>query len=196
MREKRTINSFGNITIPKKMRDELGLVDGISTVQIYTRETALGDKEIVIKKLGSYKDIIDRYSTWASVVSRIVSCTVSLVWNNKVLILANYDNSMDLSERKVYISSPLIRFLGSMEDSYAVFRDKVPFLDSGDGIVKSVFKIREEWGAGYFVIMQGTKYDSGEVIPEKDLMNRYHYYFFYLHTNIANIKIVLCFEFL
>ena len=173
MREKRTINSFGSITIPKKMRDELGLEDGINTVQVFVRETTVGEKEIVIRKLGSYRDIIDKYSTWASVISRIISCTVSIVWNTKVLILSNFDNSIDLSDRKVYVSTPLSRFMDKMDDSYAVFRDKVPFLDTGDGIVKAIFKVREEWGAGYFVIMQGTKYDSSESLPEKDLLNRY-----------------------
>ena len=99
MREKRTINSFGNITIPKKMRDAIGLDSGISTVQIFLRDDSSGEKEIVIKRLNSYRDILEKYSIWVSVVSRVVACSVGLVWNKKVLSLSSFDNSIDLVDK-------------------------------------------------------------------------------------------------
>lgn len=173
MKEKRTINSFGNITIPKKMRDELGIVGGITTVQMFVRETASGDKEIVIRKVSGGKEIVEKYSKWSSVVSRILSCTVAIVWNKRVLMLSNLDNSMDVSDKKVFISPVLDGFIASMKDYYVVFRDNIPFLSSGEGIARAVFRIREECGDGFFVVVQGTKYDSEEQLTERDMMNRY-----------------------
>ena len=122
MQNTQTANIAGFMLRAGMSVEEIGLLFSQPLVRRCITETG------GLKKLGSYKDIIDKYSTWASVVSRIVSCTVSIVWNRKVLMLANFDNSIDLSERKVYISSPLSKFLDSMDDSYAVFRDKVPFL--------------------------------------------------------------------
>lgn len=173
MREKRTINSFGNITIPKKMRDAIGLDSGISTVQIFLRDDSSGEKEIVIKRLNSYRDILEKYSIWVSVVSRVVACSVGLVWNKKVLSLSSFDNSIDLVDKNVIISSVLGSLIENTEEDYILFKDRVPFLESGDGEVKAVFRIKNTCGEGFVVIVHGTKYDRDDKISVRDMMNRY-----------------------
>lgn len=173
LEEKRTINNLGYVNIPKKMRNELGLFDKVNRIKLTVRESPYGEKEILLQRLDTYEDMVKVYTMWARVIARVTSGTVAIVWNNKILLMTGLDNTMDFSDKKVYVSMIFRKALAGIDEDYAVFRDKVPFLNTGDGVVKAVFRIKRDWGAGYFAVVHGTKYDLKEDLTEEESLRRY-----------------------
>lgn len=173
--EKRVINSFGNITIPARIRKELG-IEGSSMLWLDVREGRGGQKEIVLRKHDDVEEVYNKYKTWAEVISRIAESAVSIVWNNLVVSMSYSGGTDNFISRKVFISHMLnLSFRQSDGDAVVVKNPKeLMFLQNGSGNVSAFYRIRNTGDdSGYFVIVKGTKHDNSGITRE-DEIRRYN----------------------
>ena len=172
--ERRVINSFGNITIPARIRKELG-IEGSSMLWLDVREGRGGQKEIVLKKQDDVDEIFNRYKKWAEVISRIAESAVSIVWNSLVVSMSFKDETDNFITKKVSVSTLLnLSFKQSVDDAVVVKNPKeLKFLPNGIGDVSAFYRIKNTGDdSGYFVIVKGTKYDVK--ITKEDELRRYN----------------------
>lgn len=173
--EKRIINSFGNITIPARIRRELG-IDGNVLLWIDVRELKNGEKEIVLRRSNDAEEVLDKYQKWAEVISRITECSVSIVWNGKVLSMSSTSLTENFIEKNISVNPLLLTSFKKISSGGAIVDDpkSLSFLPNGDGEVAAYFKIN---GTGddscFFVVIKGTKYD-GKKISKAEEERRLH----------------------
>ena len=108
--EKRLINSFGSIVIPLKLRKELG-IEGSCTLWMDIRRDARGESEIVIRKSNNVLEFLSKYKKWAEIISRISDCTVSIVWNDKVLSMSDEKLTEEFVNKGIKIDPLLYTYL-------------------------------------------------------------------------------------
>lgn len=171
---KRQINSLGTITLPKSMRDELGIV-GISQLRLDVRESN-GVKEIVLRKDDNLEELFKRYKSLAEIISRISECTVSVVWNSTILSMTSNTTTESFVGKDFHIDSELQSELRKMtDDAVVVNNKKLFFLPNNTGEVISYFKIPETGDdRGYYVLLKGTKLDSENKITHTEEIRRFH----------------------
>lgn len=173
--EKRVINSFGTLTLPKHIREEFGILGTTSTVMVDLREGQGGVKEVVIRKEDNLEEVLLRYKSLAEIISRVAECTVSVVWNNLVLSMSSNISTDTFVGKGIYISKELSNRLKGKDD-HSILNDKenVPFLLSNMGKVLAYYKIPDTGDdRGHFVLLNGTKLDSGVTLSKADAQRRY-----------------------
>ena len=172
--EKRVINSFGTITLPKHIREELGILGTTSTVMVDIREGSGGSKEVVIRKEDNLDEVLSRYKTLSEIISRVAECTVSVVWNNLVLSMSSNHSSDSFIGKNIYISKELSNRLKEADSCILDTKENVPFLLSNQGKVLAYYRIPETGDdRGHFVLLSGTKLDVGKVLPKEEALRRY-----------------------
>lgn len=156
--EKRTMNSFGTVTIPKSFRDELGIT-GMSQVYIGVRDSIYGGKEIIIRKKDNLESVLAKYRSWTEVISRILECSVALVWNSQVLSFSSADVTDDFIAKNLGVSDALNTCFRDSEYHSAILSRDVDFFTE-HGKVSAFFRINNtDDDIGFFVVVRGTKYD-------------------------------------
>src|SRR5574344_1208723 len=110
MTDKVIINSFGNITIPQSIRKKCG-IDGNVLMSVSNRVSPRGEQEIVIKRYITDDTIIAKYRYWIEIVSDILQCPVSLVNDNKILLVSSKDKTLDYAGRNITINPFLCKKL-------------------------------------------------------------------------------------
>ena len=170
---KRQINSFGTITIPKDLRDELG-ISGITMLRLEVRESN-NIKEIVIRKDDDLSEVFDKYKSLAEIISRIAECTVGLVWNNMLMSMSVANNTESFIGKNHPIDSELSKeFKGSNQDSVLSVNKPLSFLPNKRGEVIAYYRIPNTGDdRGYFVLLKGTKQDIKSEISEEEYGRRY-----------------------
>ena len=136
---KRQINSFGTITIPKDLREELG-ISGITMLRLEVRESN-NIKEIVIRKDDDLSEIFSKYRSLAEIISRIAECTVGLVWNNMLMSMSVANNTESFVGKNHPIDSQLqLEFKNSMQESVLLSKP-LNFLPNNRGEVIAYYRI-------------------------------------------------------
>lgn len=172
--EKRIINSFGNITIPARIRKELG-IDGNVMLWIDVRELKNGEKEIVLKRTNDAEEVLRKYKNWAEVISRISECSVSIVWNNTVISMSSNSMTEDFIGRNIVVNPLLSTNFKKVRSGGVIVQNpkSIKFLPSGDGDVAAYFRIANTGDDScFFVVIKGTKYD-GKKISKAEEERRY-----------------------
>lgn len=172
--EKRQINSIGTITIPKHMRDELG-INGIAMLRLDLRERKNGIKEIVIRKDDDLEEIMNRYKKVSEILSRVAECTVAVVWNNNLLSMSSNKMTESFLGKNISIDHALSLALKDMKEDYVVrMNSDMHFLPNNHGDVLSYYKIPDTGDdKGYFILLSGTKMDSETKITRAEMLRRF-----------------------
>ena len=173
--EKRVINSFGTITLPKHFREELGILGTTSTVMIDIREGSGGVKEVVIRKEDNLDEVLLRYKSLAEIISMVTERTVSVVWNNLVLSMSSNHVTDTFIGKNFYVSKELSNRLKDKQESVVLDgKDNVPFLSNDIGKVLAYYKIPDTRDdRGHFVLLSGTKMDSEVKLSKSEMIRRY-----------------------
>lgn len=168
---RRQINSFGSITIPKDLREELG-ISGINMLRLEVRESG-GIKEIVIRKEEDLSEVFDKYKSLAEIISRIAECAVGLVWNNTLMSLTASSITESFVGKNHQISNELKETFKKSKD--IEYLDKpVNFLPNNKGEVVAFYQIPNTGDdKGYFVLLTGTKQDISVNISKEEYKRRY-----------------------
>lgn len=166
--ERRIINSFGTITLPVQYRKAMK-IEGSTMLWVDLREDVYGNKEIVLKKLDSFDDIIKEYSKWAEVIARISEASVALVWNNTVLSMSSTSRTQNFSSKGIYISSDLNLSIKSVQSDSIIYKESVKFLNDGQGKVLACFKLKKTGDDRcMFVVVGGTKYEGNKITKSEE----------------------------
>lgn len=170
---KRQINSFGTITIPKDLREELG-ISGIAMLRLEVRESN-NIKEIVLRKDDDLSEVFDRYKSLAEIISRIAECTVGLVWNNMLMSMSVANNTESFVGKNHPIDTELSKeFKNSTKDSVLSVSKPLNFLPNNRGEVIAYYRIPGTGDdKGFFVLLKGTKQDSDNNISKAEYQRRY-----------------------
>lgn len=174
--EKRQINSVGTITIPKHMRDELGIT-GIAMLRLDVRERSSGIKEIVMRKDDDLDEILNRYKNLSEILSRISECTVAVVWNNNILSMSSNKMTESFLGKNIIIDHAFSLELKKMEEDCVIIMNpgNIHILPNNHGDVLSYYKISDTGDdRGYFVILSGTKLDSETKISKSEMIRRFY----------------------
>lgn len=173
--EKRVINSFGTITLPKHIREELGILGTTSTVMVDIREGSGGVKEVVIRKEDNLEEVLLRYKSLAEIISRVAECTVSVVWNNIVLSMSSNNSTDTFIGKNIYISKELSNKLKGLDEQVIIdSKENIPFLLNNMGKVLAFYKIPDTGDdRGHFVLLNGTKLDSDISLSKQEALRRY-----------------------
>ena len=170
---RRQINSYGTITIPKDLREELG-INGITMLRLEVRESN-NMKEIVLRKDDDLSEVFDRYKSLAEIISRIAECTVAVVWNNLLMSMSVASNTESFVGKNHPIDSELQKeFKNMIQDSVLSVSKHLNFLPNNKGEVVAYYKIPNTGDdKGFFVLLKGTKQDSDNHISKADYQRRY-----------------------
>lgn len=174
--EKRQINSIGTITIPKHMRDELGIT-GMAMLRLDVRERTNGIKEIVMRKDDDLDEIMNRYKKMSEILSRIAECTVAVVWNNNLLSMSSNKMTESFLGKNISIDHNFSSELKKMSDDCVIVVNSgsIHFLPNNHGDVLSYYKIPDTGDdKGYFVLLNGTKMDSDIKITKAEMIRRFN----------------------
>lgn len=184
--EKRQINSIGTITIPKHMRDELG-ISGMAMLRLDVRERSNGIKEIVMRKDDDLDEILNRYKNLSEILSRIAECTVAVVWNNNILSMTSNKMTESFLGKNIIIDHTFSLELKKMKDDCVIVMNpgNLHILPNNHGDVLSYYKIPDTGDdRGYFVVLNGTKLDSETKISKAEMTRR-----FYIIADIVKTQI-------
>lgn len=170
---RRQINSFGTITIPKDMREFLGILGTTSMLQIETRESN-NIREIVLRKSEDLSGILSKYRNISNIISKVSECVAAVVWNNTLLLMMVNGLEESFIGKTIYVSEELRKEFCNYGDSYTIIGDRtVPFLTSNKGEVVAIYKIPDTGDdVGYFVLLKGTKQDSNNDISKEEMLRR------------------------
>lgn len=168
---KRQVNSFGTFTIPKDMRDELGII-GTAMLRLEVRECN-NRKEIVIRKDDDLNEVFEKYKKTAEIISRISECTVATIWNNDLMSLSMSRNTESFIGKLYVVDITLQNVLKSATEPYVILQNSVNFLPNNKGEVIAYYKIPNTGDDnGFFLILKGTKQDIQNNISKAELQRR------------------------
>lgn len=169
---KRQINSYGTITIPKDLREELGII-GTMMLRLEVRESG-NIKEIVIRKDEDLSAIFKKYKNLAEILSRIAECTVAVVWNGILMSMSVANNTESFIGKSHPVDMELQKELKGDNTDFVVVNKKLNFLPNNKGEVLAFYKIPHTGDdCGFFVLLRGTKQDSDVHISKAEYQRRY-----------------------
>ena len=156
------------------MREELGILGTTATVMVDIREGSGGGKEVIIRKEDNLEEVLLRYKNLSEIISRVAECTVSVVWNNIVLSMSSNHSSDTFVGKNIYISKELSNRFKEVESSTVDTKENIPFLLNNMGKVLAYYRIPDTGDdRGYFVLLNGTKLDTGVVLSKAEAQRRY-----------------------
>ena len=170
---KRQINSYGTITIPKDLREELGII-GTMMLRLEVRESN-NIKEIVIRKDDDLSAIFSKYKSLAEIISRIAECTVAVVWNGIIMSMSVSNNTESFISKVHPVDQELQTELKNMKgDSVVYMARHINFLPNNKGEVIACYRIPNTGDDnGFFVLLKGTKQDQDVHISKTEYQRRY-----------------------
>lgn len=154
--EKKVVNSFGAVTIPKYIRDELNIKNGdYMLVDMVTCSN--GEKQVIMRKHKSVDDILKSLSVWNQVISKVCGFLVVVIKDNLVYMVSNYGKSESFSNRVKPIHADLVRQMygKDYEKCYETGNIK-PFTPEGLGRVVAYYSISVTDFDGYIALVDSS----------------------------------------
>lgn len=171
---RRQMNSYGTITIPKDLRDELG-ISGTTMLRLEVRESN-NIKEIILRKDDVLSEVLNKYSNLAEILSRISECPVAVVWNNVLLSMSvahSTESFLGVSQHTVTNELQKVFKQMSVDVQGKLIDGTLSFLPNNMGSVKALYQIPNTGDdRGFFVLLQGTKQDSTNHITKSEFARR------------------------
>jgi hypothetical protein len=154
------------------LRQELGIV-GTMMLRLEVRESN-NAKEIVIRRDEDLLAIFEKYRSLAEIISRIAECTVAVVWNGCLMSMSFANNTESFVGKSHPVDISLYEELKNSTRDYSVLSNHINFLPNNKGEVLAYYRIPDTGDdSGFFVLLKGTKQDSGTVLSSEEYSRRY-----------------------